>query len=94
MDSNLYTPLASSRPTPDLANYVISAVMLLYLASSLRQCNILAKASCQAINLYPIVYALNGFEPPTLPFYATKALSSILGGYTGLLDSGSRFAQR
>ncbi|KAJ9078523.1 hypothetical protein DSO57_1005966 [Entomophthora muscae] len=66
---NLWTPLVSSRPTPTLATYVIPAATLLYLAVSLRQCNILAKAFRQAVNFYPIVYALNGFEPPNLPSY-------------------------
>ncbi|KAJ9058907.1 hypothetical protein DSO57_1007584 [Entomophthora muscae] len=85
MDLGPWTPLASSQPTPNLANYVIPTVTLLYLAGSLNQCNILAKASCQAINLYLIVYALNGFEPPDLPSYVTKVLSSILGYYTDSL---------
>ncbi|KAJ9070282.1 hypothetical protein DSO57_1009891 [Entomophthora muscae] len=76
-----WTPLASSHPTPTLAIYVIPAATLLYLAVSLRQCNILAKAFRQAVNFYPIVYALNGFEPPNLPSYATKVLPSILGYY-------------
>ncbi|KAJ9067864.1 hypothetical protein DSO57_1034735 [Entomophthora muscae] len=66
---NLWTPLASSCPTPNLATYVIPAATLLYLAVSLRQCNILAKSFCQAVNFYPIFYALNGFEPPNLPSY-------------------------
>ncbi|KAJ9050159.1 hypothetical protein DSO57_1016987 [Entomophthora muscae] len=81
---NLWRPLASSHPTPNLATYVIPAATLLYLAISLRQCNILAKAFCQAVNFYPIVYALNGFEPPNLPSYVTKFLPSILGYYTYL----------
>ncbi|KAJ9074464.1 hypothetical protein DSO57_1006114 [Entomophthora muscae] len=81
---NPWTPLASSRPTPNLATYVISAATLLYLAVSLRKCNTLAKAFCQAVNFYPIVYALNGFEPPNLPFYLTKVLPSILGYYRWL----------
>ncbi|KAJ9059347.1 hypothetical protein DSO57_1003172 [Entomophthora muscae] len=78
---NPWTPLASSRPTPNLATYVIPVAMLLYLAVSLIQCNILAKAFCQTVNFYPIVYALNGFEPPNLPSYVTKVLPSILGYY-------------
>ncbi|KAJ9084216.1 hypothetical protein DSO57_1026720 [Entomophthora muscae] len=78
---NLWTPLASSCPTPNLATYVIPTATLLYLAVSLRQCIILAKAFCQAVNFYPIVYALNGFEPPNLPSYVTKVLPSILGYY-------------
>ncbi|KAJ9053922.1 hypothetical protein DSO57_1019559 [Entomophthora muscae] len=81
---NLWTPLASSCPTPTLAIYVIPAATLLYLAVSLRQCNIFAKAFCQAVNFYPIVYALNGFEPPNLPSYVTKVLPSILGYYKEL----------
>ncbi|KAJ9048957.1 hypothetical protein DSO57_1029431 [Entomophthora muscae] len=85
MDLNPWTPLASSQPTPNFAKYVIPAATLLYLAGSLRQCNILTKAFCQAIKLYPIVYALNGFEPPDLPSYVTKVLPSILGYYTTLL---------
>ncbi|KAJ9074417.1 hypothetical protein DSO57_1006676 [Entomophthora muscae] len=79
MDLNMWTPLASSQPTPNLVNYRILAVMLLYLEGSLRQCNILAKAFWQAMNLYLIVYAFNGFQPPNLPSYVTKVLSSILG---------------
>ncbi|KAJ9058175.1 hypothetical protein DSO57_1015016 [Entomophthora muscae] len=71
MDLNPWTPLASSQPTPNLAKYVIPAVMLLYLAGSLRKYKILVKAFCQAINLYPIVYALNSFEPPDLPSYVS-----------------------
>ncbi|KAJ9081028.1 hypothetical protein DSO57_1018807 [Entomophthora muscae] len=82
---NPWTPLASSRPTPNLATYVIPAATLLYLAASLRQCNILAKAFCQAVNLYTIVYTLNSFEPPNLPSYVTKVLPSILGYYTYIL---------
>ncbi|KAJ9064522.1 hypothetical protein DSO57_1029674 [Entomophthora muscae] len=78
---NPWTPLASSRPTPNLAMYVIPTATLLYLAVSLRQCNILAKAFCQAVNFYPIVYALNSFELPNLPSYVTKVLPSILGYY-------------
>ncbi|KAJ9066619.1 hypothetical protein DSO57_1007694 [Entomophthora muscae] len=66
---NPWTPLASSCPTPNLAKYVIPAVTLLYLAGSLRQYNILAKAFRQAMNLYPTIYALNGFEPSDLPSY-------------------------
>ncbi|KAJ9058240.1 hypothetical protein DSO57_1014280 [Entomophthora muscae] len=79
---NLWTPLASSRPTPTLAIYVISTATLLYLAVSLRQLTILAKAFCQAVNFYTIVYALNGFELPKLPSYVTKFLPSILGYYS------------
>ncbi|KAJ9053910.1 hypothetical protein DSO57_1019689 [Entomophthora muscae] len=90
MNLNLCTPLASSQPTPNLANYVIPAVMLLYLAVSLRQCIILAKAFFQAINLYPIVYALNSFEPPDLPSYVTKVLPSILG-YSRSRFEGNNF---
>ncbi|KAJ9052855.1 hypothetical protein DSO57_1029916 [Entomophthora muscae] len=45
---NPWTPLAASCPTPNMATYVIPAGTLLYLAVSLRQCNILAKAFCQA----------------------------------------------
>ncbi|KAJ9072782.1 hypothetical protein DSO57_1023605 [Entomophthora muscae] len=78
---NPWTPLASSCLTPTLAIYVIPAATLLYLAVSLRQCNILAKAFCLAVNFYPIVYALNGFETPNLPSYVTKVLPSILGYY-------------
>ncbi|KAJ9077465.1 hypothetical protein DSO57_1016590 [Entomophthora muscae] len=78
---NPWTPLASSLPTLNLATYVIPAAMLLYLAVSLRQCNILAKAFCQAVNFYPTVYALNSFELPNLPSYVTKVLPSILGYY-------------
>ncbi|KAJ9087978.1 hypothetical protein DSO57_1027665 [Entomophthora muscae] len=81
MGLNPWTPLASSCPTPTLATYVIPAATLLYLAISLRQCNILTKAFCQAVNFYPIVYGLNGFEPPNLPSYVTKVLPSILGYY-------------
>ncbi|KAJ9060814.1 hypothetical protein DSO57_1026862 [Entomophthora muscae] len=76
----------SSRPTPTLATYVIPAVTLLYLAVSLRQCNILAKAFHQAVNFYPIVYALNSFEPPNLTSYVTKFLPSILGYYRRVAD--------
>ncbi|KAJ9056830.1 hypothetical protein DSO57_1028876 [Entomophthora muscae] len=79
---NLWTPLASSHPTLILTTYVIPAATLLYLTVSLRQCNIIAKAFCQKVNFYPIVYALNGFEPPNLPSYVTKVLPSILGYYT------------
>ncbi|KAJ9067589.1 hypothetical protein DSO57_1037555 [Entomophthora muscae] len=79
---NLWTPLASSRPTPNLTTDVIPAAMLLYLAVSLRQCNILAKAFCQAVNFYSIVYTLNSFELPNLSSYVTKLLPSILGYYT------------
>ncbi|KAJ9088476.1 hypothetical protein DSO57_1022701 [Entomophthora muscae] len=79
---NQWTPLASSHPTPTLAIYVIPAATLLYLAVILRQFNILAKAFCQEFNFYPIVYALNSFEPPNLPSYVTKVSPSILGYYT------------
>ncbi|KAJ9059461.1 hypothetical protein DSO57_1002038 [Entomophthora muscae] len=79
---NPWTPLASSCPTPILAIYVIPAATLLYLAVSLRQCKILAKDFRQAVNFYPIVYALNSFEPPNLPSYVTKVLPSILGYYS------------
>ncbi|KAJ9063417.1 hypothetical protein DSO57_1000011 [Entomophthora muscae] len=72
---NLWTPLASSHPTPNLTTYVILAATLLYLAVSLRQCNIFAKSFCQAVNFYPIVYALNGFELPNLPSYVTKVFT-------------------
>ncbi|KAJ9058944.1 hypothetical protein DSO57_1007343 [Entomophthora muscae] len=64
-----WTPLTSSRSIPTLAIYVIPAATLLYLAVSLRQCNILAKAFRQAVNFYPILYALNSFELPNLPSY-------------------------
>ncbi|KAJ9074358.1 hypothetical protein DSO57_1007207 [Entomophthora muscae] len=66
IELNPWTPLASSRLTPNLAKYMIPTVTLLHLSSSLGQCNFLAKAFCQAINLYSIVYALNGFEPSDL----------------------------
>ncbi|KAJ9055812.1 hypothetical protein DSO57_1039350 [Entomophthora muscae] len=84
-----WTPLVSSRPTPNLATYVIPTATLLYLAVSLRQCNILAKAFRQAVNFYSIVYALNGFELPNLPSYVTKVLPSIFGYYM----SGPRMGQ-
>ncbi|KAJ9072257.1 hypothetical protein DSO57_1029485 [Entomophthora muscae] len=73
--------MESSCPTPNLATYLIPTATLLYLAVSLIQCNILAKAFHQAVNFYPIVYALNVFEPPNLPSYVTKVLPSILGYY-------------
>ncbi|KAJ9056508.1 hypothetical protein DSO57_1032387 [Entomophthora muscae] len=79
MDLNLWAPPASSQPTPNLTKYVIPSVKLLYLDSSLIQCNILAKAFRQAINLYSIVFALYGFELPDLSSYVTKVLPSILG---------------
>ncbi|KAJ9089207.1 hypothetical protein DSO57_1015346 [Entomophthora muscae] len=79
MDLNLWAPLAPSQPTSNLANYMIPSVTLLFLAGSLRPYNILAKSFHQAINLYPIVYALNGFELPNLTSYVTKVLPSILG---------------
>ncbi|KAJ9078729.1 hypothetical protein DSO57_1003589 [Entomophthora muscae] len=82
MGLNPWTPLASSRPTPNLATYVIPSATLLYLAMSLRQCSILAKAFRQAVNFYPIVYTLNGFQLPNLSSYVTKVLPSILGYYT------------
>ncbi|KAJ9054927.1 hypothetical protein DSO57_1009345 [Entomophthora muscae] len=82
---NPWAPLASSCPTPNLATFVIPAAMLLYLAVSLRQYKILAKAFCQSVNFYPIVYALNSFEPPNLTSYVTKVLSSILGYYNSPL---------
>ncbi|KAJ9090581.1 hypothetical protein DSO57_1001036 [Entomophthora muscae] len=75
MGLNPWTPLASSCPTPTLATYVIPAAMLLYLAVSLRQCNILDKAFHQEVNFCPIVYTLNGFEPPNLPSYVTKDIA-------------------
>ncbi|KAJ9067761.1 hypothetical protein DSO57_1035936 [Entomophthora muscae] len=81
---NPWTPLASSHPTPNLVTYVIPTATLLYLAVSLRQCNILAKAFCQAVNFYLIVYALNGFEPPNLPSYVTRVLPPILGHCNGI----------
>ncbi|KAJ9061659.1 hypothetical protein DSO57_1018511 [Entomophthora muscae] len=85
MNLNPWTPLAPSQPTPNLAKYAVPAVTLLYLAGSLRQINILAKAFFQEINLYSIFYTLNGFELPDLLSYVTKFLPSILGYYTKII---------
>ncbi|KAJ9057270.1 hypothetical protein DSO57_1024261 [Entomophthora muscae] len=52
-----WTPLASSRPTLNLATYVIPAATLLYLAVSLRQCKILAKAFHKAKGFPEIVFS-------------------------------------
>ncbi|KAJ9053722.1 hypothetical protein DSO57_1021513 [Entomophthora muscae] len=81
MNLSLWTPLVSSRLTLNLANYVILLVTLLYLAGNLWQYNALTKVFGQEINLYSIVYALNGFQLPNLPSYVTKVLPSTLGYY-------------
>ncbi|KAJ9075059.1 hypothetical protein DSO57_1000342 [Entomophthora muscae] len=60
--------------------------MLLYLAVSLIQYKILAKAFCQTVKFYPIVYTLNSFEPPNLASYVTKVLPSILGPQEKLFE--------
>ncbi|KAJ9059382.1 hypothetical protein DSO57_1002802 [Entomophthora muscae] len=79
MGLNPWTPLVSSCPTLNLATYMISAATLQYPAFSLRQCNILAKAFRQAVNFYPIVYTLNGFEPPNFHLMLLKFPPQYLG---------------